>query len=115
MKALNVKSAIKRYNDIMLSIAREHNCIGNAYAERTEKWNLRDMVSEMQYTLDLWNDDTSLAWEDAHDPDQPIRNGRPAWLYNWQKEKARMKRFIEAYAPFCGDMECHTGHCSIYD
>lgn len=115
MKQVNMKSAVTWYNDIMECIAREHNTIGTSFSENTSDWNLRDMVSEMQYTLDMWNDPDSLAWQDAHDESQPIWNGRPEWLYNWQKEKARMSRFIKAYAPFVSDMECAVGHCSIYD
>ena len=115
MKNVNMKSAIKRYNDIMNSICREHNTIGERLSEGTEKWNLRDMVSEMQYTLDLWNEPGSVAWDDAHDDCQPIRNGRKAWLYNWQKEKARMERFITAFEPFIDDLECAESHSSIYD
>lgn len=115
MNELNIKTAIKRYNDIMISIAREHNTIGTRLSEDTENWNLRDMVSEMQYTLDLWNDETSLAWQDAHDEFQPVYNGRKEWLYNWQKEKSKMKRFIDAYKPFILGIECAIGHSSIYD
>jgi hypothetical protein len=115
MKELNMKTAIKRYNDIMNSICREHNTIGERLSDGTENWNLRDMVSEMQYTFDLWNEPGSVAYDDAHDEFQPVRNGRREWYYNWQLEKARMKRFIEAYEPFIGDMECAISHCSRFD
>lgn len=112
MRKPNMKTATKRYNNIMFDIAREHNTIGTSFSENTEKWNLRDMVSEMQYTLDLWNDETSLAWEDAHDGSQPA--WKP-WYREWQNEKARMKRFIDAYSPHIDDMVCAIGHCSCYD
>ena len=115
MKELNMKSAIRRYNDIMECIGREHNTIGTRFSENTGSWNLRDMVSEMQYTLDIWNDPDCIAWQDAHDESQPIYNGRPEWLYNWQKEKARMRRFINAYKSFIDGFECSVEHCSIYD
>lgn len=119
MKNLNMTTAIKRYNDLMFDLCREHNTIGTALSENTERWNLRDMVSEVQYTLDLWNDDTSLAWEDAHDSSQPVyQKGKSVchvWYDNWISEKNRMSRFINAYSPFVKDMECHIGHCSKWD
>jgi len=115
MKELNMKTAIRCYNNIMFDIAREHNTIGTSFSENTSNWNLRDMVSEMQYTLDIWNDPDCMAWQDAHDESQPIWNGRKEWLYNWQKERARMKRFIDTYKPFIDDLECAVGHCSKYD
>ena len=114
-KTIQIKAAIKCYNNIMFDIGREEGTIGTNYSQNTSNWNLRDMISEMQYLLDLWNDPDCMAYQDAHDESQPIRNGRKEWLYNWQKEKARMKRFIDTYKPFIGDTICSISHCSIYD
>ena len=106
------KKAIKWYNDIMWDICREHLTIGTRLSEGTEHWNLRDMVSEMQYTLDIYDDPGTIYWEDAHDPYQPEDR---SWYRQWYNEKARMKRFIDRYKNEALQMECTEGHCSRYD
>lgn len=111
MKKVNIDTAIKRYNSIMYQICWTNSVVGDSNSD----WNLRDMVSEMQYVYDLWNDPMCTHWEDAHDDCQPICNGRKEWLYRWQLDTARMKRFIDTYSPFVGDMVCAEGHCSKFD
>ena len=115
-RAYNAKEVIKRYNSIMFSISREHLTIGTGFSEGTENWNLRDLVSEMQYTLDIYEDQGCVYWEEAHDPYQPKRsNGVGQFYYEWVLTKNKMKRFIKAYEPFIEGMECSEGHSSIYD
>lgn len=106
------ENAIKQFNEIMYSICHEHSTIGTHYSENTEKWNLRDMVSEVQYVLDIWNDEGSIAWQDAHDDTQPAHK---PWYKEWLNEKAQMKRFINKYKDEALTMECSEGHCSKYD
>lgn len=89
-----MKRAIRTYNAIMKDISRDERTT----TEHPE-WGLREMVEEMKYTLQLWNDPDCIAYIDAHEDDQPIVNGKKQWLYNWQKEKKRMERFIARYAP----------------
>ena len=115
MKKVNMETAIKRYNGIMETLGREHVTIGTRLSEGTENWNLRDMVSEMQYQLDFWNEPGTVPYDDAHDDSQPLCNGRKLWYANWVKEKKQMERFIDNYSRFIDDMECTTGHCSCYD
>lgn len=103
---------VTAYNNIMWDICHEHLTIGTRLSEGTAGWNLRDMVSEMQYTLDKWNDPDCIYWQDAHDDTQPSHK---PWLKNWNNERARMKRFIEKYKNEALKMECTEGHCSIYD
>ena len=45
MKNLNMKSAIKRYNGIMLGMGYEYLTIGTILSEGTDNWNIRDMVA----------------------------------------------------------------------
>lgn len=106
------KDALKTYNHLMADLGYEHNTIGTNLSEDTEDWNLRDMVSEAQYTLDMFNDPNSIHYADAHDQFQPA--GKP-WYKQWINEKARLKRFIEKYEDEAMEMECSTGHCSCYD
>ena len=107
-----LKRATKWYNDIMNSICREHNTIGTNYSENTDSWTLRDMVAEMYYTLEIYNDPNCIYWMDAHDesqsPDKP-------WYKNWINEKRRMERFINKYKDIAMEYTCKERHCSIYD
>lgn len=119
MEKLNQKTiatAVKRYNKIMFSICREHLTINTDFSEGTDNWNLRDLVSEMQYTLDIWQDQTCMPWLDAHYEKQPRYNHSCGdWLYNYRLEVAKMKRFINTYKNYIDDLECIEDHCSIYD
>ena len=105
-------TALKQYNNIMNDICHEHLTIGTRLSEGTENWNLRDMVSEMQYQLEIWDDPDCIYWQDAHDESQPSDR---SWYKNWCSEKARMKRFIERWKDEAMKMECTEGHCSNFD
>lgn len=105
------KKIIKRWNGLMYDLCREHLTIGTKFSEHTENWNLRDMVSEAQYTLDVYNSEDSIYWEDAHDSAQPGRE----WYMEWYKEKKKLERFINRYKEEALTMECTESHCSKYD
>ena len=49
MRQLSLCSAIKRYNAMMNEMGYEHNTIGEGWSDKTENWNLRDMVAECDY------------------------------------------------------------------
>ena len=109
---MNAKTA---YNNIMFDICREYNTIGTSYTEDAEnrnKWNLRDMVSEVQYTLDVYRDPDCIYWQDAHDPTQGA--GKP-WYKEWKNICGRMQRFVDKYKADALCMECTEGHCSVFD
>ena len=112
MAAAKTSTAVRRYNDLVMSVAHEHVSIGTRYSEGTENWNLRDMVAEISYILEIWNDPGSISYQDAHDDSQPAHK---PWYKNWLNEKRRMERFIEKYLPEAFEMECSEGHGSIYD
>lgn len=105
-------NAITQYNNIMRDICREYNTIGTSFSEGTEGWTIRDMVSEMQYTLDIYNDEGCIYLEEAHDETQPA--DKP-WYKEWINQKRRMERFIEKYKGEAAKAECTMRHCSIYD
>lgn len=107
-KKLNMATAIKRYNDIMMNIGYEHNTIGTVYSEDTDNWNLRDMVAECDYTL-------SCYYEDGHCNAEMRYSDDPEERRMWKSETGRLQRFIKAYEPFIGDMVVAMGHCSSYD
>lgn len=108
MKNMNMKSAIKWYNDIMECIGHEHVTIGTRLSEHTENWNIRDMVAECDYTLSCYYESGHCFAEMRYSDDQYERNC-------WRNETARLKRFIKAYTPFIKDVVCASGHCSKYD
>ena len=104
---LNMKTAVKRYNGIMEAIGYEHNTIGTIFSEDTEKWNLRDMVAEADYTL-------STYYEEGH-CNCDMRNGDEDERKMWRSETGKLARFIKAYEPYIKEMKCSQGHCSRYD
>lgn len=108
MKELNIEKVTKRYNSMMFALCLEHVTIGTNYSEDTEGWNLRDMVSEAQYWLDIYNDDGTASGDMRYSDDPEDRKA-------WRSESGKLKRFINAYKAYIGDMVCVAGHCSEYD
>ena len=108
MAKLNMETAIKRYNDIMGKIGYEHNQIGTCFSEDTDDWNLRDMVAELDYVY-------SCYFEEGHCNGDMRYSDDPDERRMWRNETARIKRFIDRYAPYVKDMTCAQGHCSSYD
>ena len=106
---------ITTYNNIMWDICREYNTIGTSMTEDAEarnNWNLRDLVSEMQYTLDIYNDPDCVYYEEAHDVDASYHKDA---MKEWRSVTARMKRFIDKYKAEAMKMECTEAHCSRFD
>ena len=108
MKKLNMESALKRYNNLMYDLCREHNTIGQLLSENTSEWNLRDMVAECDYELSTYYEVGHVNEEMRHSDDQDERK-------LWRSEVGKLTRFIKRYEPFIGDMVCAQGHCSKYD
>lgn len=106
--------AIERYNDLMMFLAYEHKTIGTRYSEGTDNWNLRDMVSEVQYCLDLWQDKDGVYYQDCHAP-WTTGEEREEVYKVWSAETGRMKRFIKRYEKDIVDITCAEGHCSKFD
>lgn len=107
MKKVNMKTAIKKYNEIMMSIGYEHNQIGTEFSEETDNWNLRDMVAEMDYTL-------STYYEEGH-VNHDMQYDGSDWKKMRVSEIGKIKRFIKRYEPFIKNMECAEPHSSNYD
>lgn len=107
MKNLDMDKITKRYNRLMYDLALDHLTIGTLSSEDTENWNLRDMVSEAQYQLDIHYEEDTLSGE--------MRYGDDYERKEWRSEVGKLARFIKAYAPYIKDMKCVSGHCSKYD
>ena len=105
-----MKKGVKAYNNLMNGLAMEYNTIGTSFTEDPERrnnWNLRDMVSEVQYTLDIYTDPNCIYWQDAQDDEE----------YNkiYKGDIANMRKFIRTYKKEALTMQCTDGHCSKYD
>ena len=111
----DTKAIIKRYNNLMYSLCYEHHTIGTSDTEdpeRINQWNLRDMVSEVQFWLDTMTSDDSIHREEAYDTSHPDHKE----LYKqYRSDLAKMQRFIARYEKEAMTMECFEGHCSKYD
>lgn len=106
---------IKRYNNLMYSLGYDYHTIGTSDTEdpaRMNNWNLRDMVSEVQYWLDFFQEDECSYREAAYDTSQPDHKET---YKQYRNDLARMKRFIARYEAEALTMECYEGHCSKYD
>jgi hypothetical protein len=52
-----MENAKTQYNRIMNDLGLEFLTIGTRFSENTERWNLRDMVCECQYQLEVCYED----------------------------------------------------------
>lgn len=107
MKNYNFEKAVKRYNDIMDSICREHLTIGTRFSEDTDNWNIRDLVAECDYQL-------SCYYEGGH-CNADMRYGDAEERKAWRRETGRLERFIKAYEPHIKGITVVCNHCSQYD
>ena len=107
------EKAVKEYNDIMNWMCLEHLTIGTSYSEDTEGWNLRDLVSEAQYHLDILRDPDCIEYQDAH-MGWEYYGDREAFRI-WSQQCKALEEFIKSYRKEALKMECTEGHCSEYD
>lgn len=118
MKKLNIATAIKRYNNLIDEVYCEDAMrIGGT---NTEGWNMRDMVSEIQYHIDCHYEYGHAYYESIHEGEdyepgdryyeESIKQRNEAL-----KRLARFKRFVKAYEPFIKEMKCKERHCSKWD
>lgn len=127
------EEAKKRYNDMMYDFCLEHLTIGDdRLSENTDNWNLRDMVSECQYQLDVCYEDGNANNEGQY-PDyweytsEDLLNKRKydyVTRHNenekelhkeWLSKTMRLRNFIRKYKKAAWEMECTEGHCSNFD
>ena len=101
------EKAKRRYNKMMNSLGLEHLTIGEELSEETENWNIRDMVSEAQYQLDLYYDPETASGMMLYE-DEECKKG-------WRSETGQLSRYINAWEEVAMTMECETEHCSKYD
>lgn len=108
MKELNIKTAVKKYNDLMMMLGYEYNTIGTDFSEDTENWNLRDMVSEARYILETYYEEGHCNCDMRYDSDKDVRR-------RWKTETTKLRNFIEKYKSYIVNMKCTVGHSSCFD
>lgn len=99
---LDIEPIIKSYNHLITDFGYEDKTI--APGTDRENWNLRDMVSEVEYIRSTFYDkdhvNSKLRAEDEKD------------FYN---RTSRLRRFIRVYKPLIDNLVTHTSHNSKYD
>lgn len=120
MKDMIFEDAKKKYNKLMNELGLEHLTIGTNFSEDTENWNIRDMVSECQYQLDVcyeegnansegryideYMDMYCVSYDDAVDAQKA-----------WKSKTMKLRNFIRKYEKVAVTMSCTSGHCSKFD
>lgn len=115
MTEKQIKQATNTYNNIMFSICREFALVGDGQGDGTEKWNVRDMVCEIDYTLHIYLDETCQPYIDAHFYPEDKHNRNSSYYTDWYNPIQRMKRFLKTYEPLSRDIKPSQDHCSKYD
>lgn len=114
------EEAKKRYNRMMNDFGMEFLTIGTSYSEHTENWNIRDMVSECQYQLDVCFEDGNSNAEGRYTYDlieyygydeEDAKNIHKEWA----SKTMRLRNFIKKYKDIAMQESCVEGHCSQYD
>lgn len=114
------EEAKKRYNGMMNDFGLEYLTIGQRLSEDTDGWNIRDMVSECQYQLDVCYEDGNsnsdgryiLDYMDMYGSTyDEAEDAHKSWL----SKTMRLRNFIKKYKEAALKMQCSVGHCSQFD
>ena len=98
---LHFKYTLTKYNEMMKELNHESGVIDNG---QNENWNLRDMVSEVEYLR-------SLYYTDGHERNK-LRAEDPK-LFN--RQTSRLRYFIRTYRDHISALVATTKHNSKYD
>ena len=126
------KNAVKAYNKLMYKLCIDFLTIGTNSTEDPEtksKWNLRDLVSECQYQLNMYYEEGTSQWEALHALDDwPMtaedlfdKSRFRTYMMHVDEVKVAkaeikaLKGFINRYKNDVKGMECYEGHCSEWD
>ena len=107
MKNLNFENAIKRYNKLMSELYLDHLMISDD--NNNSDWNIRDLVSECQFNLNLYYQFGTNQYSDLHH-EFGVDDYKRAL-----SEVGKLKRFINTYSKFTDSLVCKVHHCSKYD
>ncbi len=127
-----METAVKKYNALMYRLCLDFLTIGtrdSEFPEEKSQWNLRDMVSECQYQLDMYYEEGTAQWEALHwldgakltleemMNDQVMRDFtyRTRGVQTARDEMKELRKFINTYKKDVVGMECFDGHGSMWD
>lgn len=99
--SIDLKPIIKSYNELITDLGYEDSIIGPG---KNENWNLRDMVSEVEYIR-------SLYYTKGHDRNK-LKTEDPK-VFN--RHTYRLRYFIRTHKPKINDLVVTQGHNSKYD
>lgn len=103
-----MKTAVKKYNEIMETLGNVYLTIGTSFSVNTENWNLRDMVAECDYVLSTYYEEGHVNYEMRFSDDMDDRK-------MWRSHVGMLSRFIKHWWKYACYMKCTEGHCSKYD
>jgi hypothetical protein len=115
------EEAKKQYNKTLNSLGLEFLTIGTSFSENTDNWNLRDMVSEAQYQLDVcYEEDNANADGRTVAGFMEIYSGASREEAEeahaeWLKKTRALRAFIRKYQAAALKEKCTQGHCSKFD
>lgn len=119
-KEMIFEEAKKRYNRMMNDFCLEHLTIGTNFSEDTDGWNIRDMVSECQYQLDVCFEDGNANSEGRYTYEYMEMYGTTyedaeEIHKDWLSKTMRLRNFIRKYKTEALKVKCTTGHYSKFD
>lgn len=96
------EAAIRRYDRLMNSLGLEEDTVnGSASLIHDEVKGLMPsdgigyLVDKAKYFYDMYFEEDTMFGEMRHDDDPSVRKA-------WRSQKDKLKRFIDAYEPYCG-------------
>ncbi len=99
--SIDLKPIVKSYNELVTDLGYEDSTIGPG---KNENWNLRDMVSEVEYIR-------SLYYTKGHERNR-LKTEDPV-IFN--RHTYRLRYFIRTYKPEISDLVVTQEHNSKYD
>lgn len=93
-----LEAAIRRYDRLMEALGLEEDTVNGRASmlsnEEKSKVNAKFLVDKVKGFYDMYFEEDTCFGEMRHDDDPNVRK-------TWRSEKDKLKRFIEAYKPYC--------------
>lgn len=102
--ALDFNQLVRGYNQLMIDLGYQDKTIGLEFSGDTASWNVRDIVSEIEYVRSTF-----------YDKDHVNAKLRDEDSRRFNNVTGRLRYFIRTYKPFIEDITATTKHNSKYD
>ena len=104
------ENAKRDFNQLVWYLGIEYCEITDVpYEEDQEIWNIRDMISEIQFELDKYSNPDMEQYAVLHGLGDEID------VQNAKNNVAAMQKFINKYKKYVGDLKCIRPHMSRWD